>query len=77
MIVTSPTKDDNDLVYEFLEKGNTLTKFQALEDLGIRSLPQRIYDLKHLGKVIYDRFICVISRGQRIRVKEYSLTPFN
>lgn len=77
MVAIFPVKDENAIVYEFLSKGNTLTKFKALDDLSVRSLPQRIYDLKQDGKIIYDRFIIVLNKGpQRIRVKEYSLIPF-
>lgn len=32
MVLIFPVKDENDIMYEFLSKENTLTKFNALDD---------------------------------------------
>lgn len=61
-------------VLEHLESGRTITSLGGLREYGIIQFPRRIYDLRHAGYPITDRFIRVRNRfGEMCRVKEYRL----
>lgn len=65
-------KGQNRKLYDYMEKGNTVTMFDCPE-LGIGYLNSRISDLRNRAKIeIYSRFI---SR-HGVTCCEYSLKPF-
>lgn len=72
-------ENQNKRVYYALQQGKKLTRYQAFNDFGIGSLPQRIYDLRQsIKESIYTRLVFERNRrGEKVRVKEYSLKPFN
>lgn len=63
----------NKVIFEHLEKGNTITTVSAREKFAVYNLHSRISDLRNkAGICIYDRTVKV---GE-YHVKEYSITPF-
>lgn len=64
----------NKKLFEYLEKGNTITIFsEAKKFLGIGYLNSRIADLRcRSGIIIHDRMVEV----NGTRCKEYSMRPF-
>lgn len=61
-------------LYEHLKEGRAVTDLDALEELGIRRLSARVWDLKKAGINVGDRWITVENRyGEDVKVKEYYL----
>ena len=63
------------VVYDYLNKGKTLTTRTAMIDLGIGDLQGTIRDLKESGIPIESKYISVPTRyGKNATVKEYKLS---
>jgi hypothetical protein len=59
---------------EWLKSGKTITRLEALIELGIFELSARIIDLEEMGYKIPRKTITVRNRfGEKARVKEYRL----
>ena len=71
---TDALTGQNKRLFDWLQSGRTINRLQAIE-IGITALNSRISDLRNItGVVIHDRFI-TLPTG--IKLKEYSLKPFN
>ena len=68
----------NRQVYDHLLSGRTITLLSADQLYGIRHLHSRISDLRNKNKIrIYGKMITALDRdGEKVKCKEYSLTPF-
>lgn len=66
------TKPQKELLLDYLLQGNRPTVNEALQELGIYALSQRVGDLKRAGIPVKSRFI-TMPTGKR--VKEYWLDP--
>lgn len=57
---------------EHLDSGKTITRLEALTELGIFELSARIIELKQSGYNVAGKMIRVVNRfGEECRVKEY------
>lgn len=66
------TETQNTILRKHLDAGHSITVAQAINQLGIGSLPRRILDLKEGGYPVSGEFIRVRKRnGDMARVKEY------
>lgn len=68
----------NKAVYDHLESGKTINRYEADKLYGVGNLHSRISDLRNKhSKIIYDKFITVVDRfGEKVKCKEYSLKPY-
>lgn len=63
----------NRIIFDYLEKGNTINTVKARELFQVYNLHSRISEIRNEeGVILYDRMI----RVGRMNVKEYSLKPF-
>lgn len=63
---------------DYLQKNESVTQLEALNDLGIMRLDSRISDLKKDGHKIIAVPVTVKNRyGEPCRIKRYSLSPEN
>ena len=61
-------------VLDWLKQGKTLTRYEALTELGIFELSARIVELKQEGHKIETEMIEVRNRwGEKCRVASYSM----
>lgn len=59
-------------VYRYIQEFGSITSREAFLDLGIIQLPKRIFELKHSGIVITDKWIKVKNRyGEETFIKQY------
>ena len=57
---------------EYLKSGNTITRLESFNLLGIVELSARLIDLEHQGHEIKRETITVTNRfGEDVRVKKY------
>ena len=63
-----------DKVLEYMRRFGSITKFEALADIGCKSLASRISDLRSQGIAIGQRMRCGKNRyGDSVRFAEYYL----
>lgn len=68
-------KNNNEILLEYLQKGNIITTRTAPEVLGIADVRASIRDLRNLGYEILDRWVVGINRrGRKTQYKEYFLS---
>lgn len=68
-------KNNNEILLEYLQKGNIITTRIAPDVLGIADVRASIRDLRNLGYEILDRWVEGINRrGRKTQYKEYFLS---
>ena len=61
-----------DIILTHLMSGKSITSKEAMTEYGIARLASRIWDLKHMGYPIHDKFVSVPTRyGMNTGIKEY------
>ena len=61
-----------DLIFNYLKSGGALTALDALEKFGCMRLGARVWELRHAGIAILDRWVEKVTRsGRKKRYKEY------
>jgi len=61
-------------IHEYLADGNTLTRLNAWDELGILEAPARISELRASGVPIKTTMVAVKNRyGEPVRVAEWSI----
>ena len=66
------------LALEYMREHGSITSLEAIQELGIMSLPKRICELDKMGYIIKKRKEMVTNRyGKRVIVKRYSLVEEN
>ena len=68
-------KTNNEVLLEYLQKGNIVTTRTAPEEIGIADVRANIRDLRDLGYSIQDKWVTAENRrGKKTRYKEYWLS---
>ena len=66
------------MALEYMREHGSITSLEAIQELGIMSLPKRICELDKMGYIIKKRKEMVTNRyGKRVIVKRYSLVEEN
>ena len=66
------------MALEYMREHGSITSLEAIQELGIMSLPKRICELDKMGYIIKKRKEMVTNRyGKRVVVKRYSLVEEN
>lgn len=69
---SKPTQ--NARILDYLEKHNSITQLEALQELGVMRLASRVSDLKRKGVDITSTTETVVNRyGEKCKIKRYSL----
>ena len=61
-------------ILEYLQAGNTLTRLNAWEQLGILEAPARISELRTKGHLIKTKMVIVKNRyGEKVGIAEWAM----
>ena len=63
-----------DRIREYLREGNTLSRLNAWEELGILEAPARISELRQEGHLIETKMVPVTNRyGEKVKVAHWRM----